>query len=91
MLPHFNHPYQSATEYIESTHMDKNKTWGSNVDILTLALMLNTCVYVYDPSRRTWDQYVPHNVDRTLSSDITDMSMFIQHLPDHFDVACAIT
>ena len=48
MLPHFSDRGLSATAYIEGTHMDRNGTWGSDVDILTLAHMLNTCVYVYD-------------------------------------------
>ena len=33
----------------------------------------------------------PHIVDRTLSSDITDMSMFIRNPRDHFAVVRAIT
>ena len=91
MLPHFSDRGLSATAYIEGTHMDRNRTWGSDVEILTKAHMLNTCVYVYDPRYRGWDRYGPHNVDRTLSSDITDISMFIRHPPHHFDVVCAIT
>ena len=100
MLPHFNDRGLNATAYIEGTYMDRNGTWGSDVEILILVHMLNTClyvcmcvcvyVYVYDPEYRTWDRYGPHNVDRTLSSDVTDMSMFIRHPPDHFDVVCAI-
>ena len=43
---------------------------------------------VCDPRYCTWDRYGPHNVDRTL---ITDMCVFIRHPPDHFDVVCAIT
>ena len=70
--------------------MDRKGTWGSDVEILTLTHMLNTCVYVFDPRYGSWDQYGPHNVDWTLSSDITDMSMFIRRPPHHFDV-CAIT
>ena len=69
MLPHFNHLYQSATEYIESIHMDKNRTWGLDVEILILAHMLHTYVLCH-PSRCTWDWCGPHNVDWTLSSDI---------------------
>ena len=47
MLPHFSHQYPSATEYIEGTHMDRNGTCGRDIEILTLAHVLNTCVYVY--------------------------------------------
>ena len=66
MLPHFSDRGLSATAYIEGTDMDRNGTWGSDVEILTLAHMLNTCVYVYvyDPICRSWDRYGPHNVDR---------------------------
>ena len=49
MLPHFSDRGLSATAYIENTDMDRNGTWGSDVEILTLAHnMLNTCVYIYD-------------------------------------------
>ena len=70
MLPHFSTPYSSATEYIDSSNMDRNGTWGTDTEILTLAhtCMLNTCVYVYDPSCTSWKRYGPHNVDQTLSS-----------------------
>ena len=44
MLPHFSHWYPSATEYIEGTHMDRNGTWGSDIEI---AHMLNTCMCMY--------------------------------------------
>ena len=37
MLPHFSDRCLSATAYIEGTHMDRNGTWGSDVEILTLA------------------------------------------------------
>ena len=46
MLPHFSDRGLSATAYIEGTDMDRNGTWGSDVEILTLAHVLNTCVYV---------------------------------------------
>ena len=87
MLPHFSDRGLSATAYIEGTDIDRNGTWGSDVEILTSTYV---CMYVYDPIYRSCDRYGPHNVDWTLSSDITDMSMFIRHPPDHFDV-CAIT
>ena len=68
MLPHFGDRGLSATAYIGGTHMDRNGTWGSDIEILTLAHMLNTCVYVYDPIYRSWDRYGPHNVDRNYSN-----------------------
>ena len=34
--------------------------------------------------------YGPHNVDRSLSSNVTEMSMYIRHPPDHFDVVCSV-
>ena len=87
MLPHFSARYLSATAYIEGTRMDRNRTWGSDVEISTLAHMLSTrvcvyvyvyvCMYVYDPRYRTWDRYGPHNADRTLSSDITHVYLHL--------------
>ena len=47
ILPHFSDQGLSSTAYIEGSCIDRNGTWGSDVEILTLAHMLNTCVYVY--------------------------------------------
>ena len=40
MLNHISTEYSSAIEYIRGTNMDRNGTWGSDIEILTLAHML---------------------------------------------------
>ena len=71
MLPHFSTPYSSATEYIDSSNMDRNGTWGTDTEILTSAhtCMLNTCVYVYDPSRTSWKRLWEVGEDQHLAAN----------------------
>ena len=38
----------SIAEYIQDTHMDMNGAWGIDVEILTLAHLLQTNIYVFD-------------------------------------------
>ena len=39
------HDYRSVRDYIAGTRMDVDKEWGSNIEIITLANLLNTTVY----------------------------------------------
>ena len=56
--------------------MDRNFTWGTDIEILTMAHLLNTRVFVYNTVHENWGVYSPHNVDRSLNEpDITHMSM----------------
>ena len=90
MISHMDLQYSSALEYIRETNMDMDGTWATDIEILTLAHMLNTNVYVYKTYYHWWDRYGPDNVDRSLSTDITDMSMYLRNPSDHFDVVSSI-
>ena len=56
----------------------------------TASHMLNTSLSMYDTVSGTWTTYGPHNVDRSLSTIVTEVSMYIRHTPDHFDVVCSV-
>ena len=71
--------------------MDRNYTWGTDVEILTMAHLLKTRVFVYSTQIENWGHYSHHHVERRLIEPrITDMSMFIRNRVDHFEVVCTI-
>jgi hypothetical protein len=85
---HISGQYSSVVEYIRGTNMVRNGTWGTDIELITASHMLNTSLSMYDSG--TWTTYGPHNVDRSLSTDATDMSIYIRHPPDHFDAVCSV-
>ena len=87
---HISGEYSSVVEYIRGTNMDWNGTWGTDIELMTTSHMLNTSLSMYDTVSGTWTTYGPHNVDRSLSTNVTEMSMYIRHPPDHFDVVCSV-
>ena len=63
--------------------MDRNGTWGTDIELITASHMLNS---MYDTVSGTWTTYGPHSVDRSLNTNVTEMAMYIRHPHDHFDV-----
>ena len=80
----------SVSEYIQETQMDKDKTWGTYVEILVFSHLLQTSVLSYDVSSKMWARYCPHGLDTTLVDDYTQMSIYLQHPPNHFEVVRSI-
>ena len=87
---HISGQYTSVVEYIRGTNMDRNGTWGTDIELITASHMLNTSLSMYDIVSGTLTTYGPHNVDRSLSNSVTEMSMYIRHPPDHVDVVCSV-
>ena len=88
---HINVEYSSVVECIRGTNMDRNGTWGTDTELINDSIsQLNTSLSMYDTISGTWTTYGPHNVDRSLSTNITEMSIYIRHLPDNFDVVCSV-
>ena len=82
------HPagYTSAEQYIQATRMDKFGTWGTDTEMVTLAHMLQTCIFSYNTQEHTWHRYTPENLDRTWQDDLTKVAMYLRHPHNHFDV-----
>ena len=70
----------SVQEYIARTRMDWDGIWGTEVEICTLAHMLHIHIYSYQVSSANWIKYGPDVLDRSLSADIRDVSMYINTL-----------
>ena len=59
--------------------MDREGSWGTEVEMLTLAHFLQTPVLVYNTEHEGWSRYSPRNVDVALDDDVTQMSMYLWH------------
>ena len=78
--------YSSVQQYIEKSRMSENATWGSDIEIITLSHLLNTCIFTYSTQDKNWYRFSPHAVDGTLPDDITQRAMYLRYLPGHYDV-----
>ena len=82
--------YTSIQQYITAKKMDQGSAWGTDVEMLTLAHLLNTSILSYSVQHGSWQRYAPHHVDRSLVDDFQQMSMYIVHDYNHFNVVCSI-
>ena len=90
MLGHHINGHSSVQEYIEHYHMDRDSKWGPEIEILTLAHLLKTSIMSYSVQHKTWQCYGHWTVDRSLLPDYSQMSLYIIHSYDHFEVACSV-
>ena len=70
--------------------MDRESTWGTDIEILTFAHLLQTPILSYSAEHSSWQRYAPNNVERSMSDDVTQMSMYLLHRYDHFEVVCSV-
>ena len=82
--------YNSIQAYIATKQMDQDSAWGTDIEMLTLAHLLNTPILSYSVQHGSWQRYSPHHVDRSLVDDFHKMSMYIIHDHNHFNVVCSI-
>ena len=69
ILDHHIRGYSSIQEYITHNSMDSKFAWGTDIEMLTLAHLLQPPVVSYSVQYSTWQRYAPHDLDRTLSDD----------------------
>ena len=82
--------YASIQEYIADKNMDQEYAWGTDIEMLILAHLLQTPIMSYSVQHRSWQRYAPHDVDRTLTDNILQTSMYLVHACNHFEVACSV-
>ena len=90
ILDHHIQGYSSIQDYIRYNNMDREFAWGTDVEMLTLAHLLQTPVVSYSVQYSTWQRYAPHDLNRTLSDDVQQMSMYLVHIYNHFEVVCSV-
>ena len=89
-LGHHLTGHNSIQSYIASTGMDRDSTWGTDIEMLSLANLLQTPVHSYSQQLGLWQRYSPHDVDRQLSDDLQQRSMYLYHTGNHFNVVGSV-
>ena len=89
-LGHHLTGYNSVQSYIASTGMDQDGIWGTDIEMLTLAHLLQTPVLSYSHQHGHWQRYAPHDVDRQLLNDVHQRSMYLLHTGNHFNVVGSV-
>ena len=89
-LGHHLTGHNSVQYYIASTGMDQDGTWGTDIEMLSMAHLLQTPVHSYSHQHGQWQRYSPHDVDRQLVDDMQQRSMYLFHTGNHFNVVCSV-
>ena len=90
ILGHHVLNYSSIQDYIADTNMDRESAWDTDIEMLTLPHLLQTPILSYNAQDRRWSKYAAHDLDRTLNHDVTQMSMYLLHRYNHFEVVCSV-
>ena len=90
ILGHHVLNYSSIQDYIADTNMDRESAWGTDIEMLTLPHLLQTPILSYNTQDRQWSKYAAHDLDRTLNNNVTQMSMYLLHRYNHFEVVCSV-
>lgn len=85
---HVNH--SSIDSYIQEMSMHMDGTWGTDIEILSLAHLLQTNIYCFDTNTACWVLFAPTQLDHTVQLDFTSKSLYILHRPSHFDVVFSV-
>ena len=87
LVPHI-HPHTSVEAYIAHKNMERDYTWGTDVEIFTFANLCQTNVYVYSIQQKCWCVFAP---SCSLSNlDVSVESVYFIHLVNHYEVVTAV-
>ena len=78
--------FSSVKEYVQHTKMDKQGTWGTEIELLVLSHLLKTSIYTYLTTNKKWFVFSPSKLDKKLAFDSTSKSVYLRHPPIHYDV-----
>ena len=78
--------FSSVKEYVQYTKMDKQGTWGTEIELLVLSHLLKTSIYTYLTTNKKWFVFSPSKLDKKLAFDSTSKSVYLRHPPIHYDV-----
>ena len=89
---HIDSRYTTIEQYITQTRMNKSETWGTDIEIFTLAHLLDTPIMVYHHGLHYWNRYAPNAIDPTRTNDVTRTAVYINFRPnrEHFDVVLEV-
>lgn len=82
--------HTTVQSYIDSTGMNRAGTWGSELEMMCLSHMLNTVVYSFGAGNNNWEVFAYNFIDRTLTCDYTQKSIYLWFSSSHFKVVTSV-
>ena len=92
IYPDEDYPH-GMEEYIAKTRMEHAGAWGTQVEIIALAHLLNTPILTY-AGTLGWNRYSPSTAYGFLNASQPDgnqMALYIRHSSDHYDVITSLS
>ena len=83
------HNCSSVKEYIKLTKMNKPHVWGTDIELLFVAHLFDTCIHFYMSREQKWFVYRPSTLDKALAIDSAQY-IYLRHPPFHYDVVLAV-
>ena len=82
--------FQSTREYISKSNMNIDKTWGGDIELFSIALLLNTDIWVSTTEmKNSWMVYIGKGasfMEIMSSHPANDAgSCYIQHAVNHYE------
>ena len=87
LLPHI-HPHTSVEAYIAQSNMERNITWGADVEIFTFANLCQTNVYVYSVEQKCWCVFSPSC--SLCHLDVSIESVYFIHQHNYYNVVTSV-
>ena len=74
-------------EYVKNNKMDKDGSWGTHVEIFALSDVLETCIFVYDTTRKSWNPHKHKDLELNTCTSSESECIYLRCTNDnHFDV-----
>ncbi len=86
LQPHINCPLE---DYLLNSKMASDKTWGTDIEILTASSLLDTDIYVYTETGKTfcWHRFPKQLLHGNEPLRVNDHSIYLYHENEvHYDV-----
>ena len=82
--------HTTVQNYIDSHGMNRPGTWGSELEMICLSHMLNTVVYSFGARNNNWEVFAYNFIDRSLTCDYTQKSIYLWFSDSHFKVVTSV-
>ncbi|XP_041461886.1 uncharacterized protein LOC121413199 isoform X1 [Lytechinus variegatus] len=81
--------YSSISHYVSSNDMEENGTWATEMEIMVLANLIETDIYVYDEDRLKWSLFSGKNVQ--IGKETTTYGVYLRNTHGiHYDVVMSV-
>ena len=77
-------------DYLTRTDMACSGTWGTDFEMMLLAHMLATIVYLYKAGQY-WIACSPHGIEHSIPEDVSTKSLYIYNTGTHYEAVTGMS